>query len=55
MIIEVFSKPNCIYCDKSKTLLKALGLSYVENSINNYNTKEEFLEAIGKRVKQFLK
>ena len=51
MIIEVFSKPNCIYCDKSKTLLKGRGLSYVENSINNYNTKEEFLEAIGKRVK----
>ena len=51
MKIEIFSKPDCIYCDKSKILLRALGLSYVENSINDYNTKQEFLEAIGKRVK----
>ena len=51
MKIEIFSKPNCIYCDKSKTLLKGLGLSYVESSINDYESKEQFLEAIGKRVK----
>ena len=51
MIIEVFSKPNCIYCDKSKTLLNGLGFSYIENSINDDNSKQEFLEAIGKRVK----
>ena len=51
MKIEIFSKPDCIYCDKSKILLKGLGLSYVENSINDYDDKEQFLEAIGKRVK----
>ena len=51
MKIEIFSKPDCIYCDKSKTLLKGLGLSYTESSINDFETKEQFLEAIGKRVK----
>jgi len=51
MKIEIFSKPDCIYCDKSKTLLKGLGLSYIEKSINDFETKEQFLEAIGKRVK----
>ena len=50
MKIEIFSKPNCIYCDKSKTLLKGLGLSYIENSINDYDTKQEFLEAINSYI-----
>ena len=51
MRIEIFSKPNCVYCEKSKTLLKGLGLSYIEKSIQDYGSKQEFIEAIGKRVK----
>jgi len=51
MRIEIFSKPDCIYCDKSKTLLKGLGFTYIESSINDFESKEQFLEAIGKRVK----
>jgi len=51
MKIEIFSKPNCIYCEKSKTLLRGLGFKYIEKSINDYETKQQFLEAIGKRVK----
>ena len=51
MKIEIFSKPNCIYCDKAKTLLKGLGFEYSEKSINDFETKEQFLEDIGKRVR----
>ena len=51
MRIEIFSKPDCIYCTKSKNLLEGLGLEYSENSINDYENKEQFLKAIGKKVK----
>lgn len=51
MRIEIFSKPNCIYCTKSKDLLDGLGLQYIEKSINDYESKQKFLEEIGKKVR----
>ena len=33
MTITIYSKNNCVYCNKAKTLLKNLGLEYEEKSL----------------------
>ena len=52
MKIEIFSKPNCIYCDKSKTLLKGLGFTYIESSINDFENKEQLVGIIDVMIKK---
>ena len=52
MVITIYSKSNCIFCDKSKALLKGLGLPYVEKMFGkDFNTPEELYEAVGKHVR----
>ena len=52
MQITIYSKPNCIYCDKSKALLKGLDLTYEEKMFGkDFNTVEELYEAVGKQVR----
>ena len=52
MKITIYSKPNCIYCDKSKALLKGLDLSYEEKMFGkDYKSPEELYEAVGKQVR----
>ena len=52
MKIEIYSKPNCIYCDKSKALVKKLGMTYEEKMFGkDFNTPEELYEAVGKQVR----
>ena len=52
MEIIIYSKPNCIYCDKSKALLKGLDLPYEEKMFGkDFNTPEELYEAVGKQVR----
>jgi glutaredoxin len=52
MVITIYSKSNCIFCDKSKALLKGLGLPYEEKVFGiDFNTPEELYEAIGKQVR----
>ena len=52
MTIVIYSKPNCIYCDKSKALVKGLGLSYDEKMFGkDFNSPEELYEAVGKQVR----
>ena len=52
MVITIYSKSNCIFCDKSKALLKGLGLPYVEKMFGkDFNTPEELYEAVGKQVR----
>ena len=50
--IQIYSKPNCQYCTKTKQLIKTLGFEYEEKMFGkDFNTPEELYEAIGKRVR----
>jgi glutaredoxin len=52
MKITIYSKPNCIYCDKSKALLTGLDLSYEEKMFGkDFKSPEELYEAVGKQVR----
>ena len=52
MTITIYSKPNCVFCDKSKALVKGLGLSYDEKMFGkDFNSPEELYEAVGKQVR----
>ena len=52
MAITIYSKSNCNFCDKSKALLRGLGLSYEEKMFGkDFNTPEELYEAKGKQVR----
>ena len=52
MAITIYSKLNCVFCDKSKALIKSLGLTYEEKMFGkDFNTPEELYEAVGKQVR----
>jgi len=52
MTIQIYSKPNCVFCDKAKSLLKNLGMTYEEKMCGkDFNTPEELYEAVGKQVR----
>jgi len=52
MQITIYSKPNCIYCDKSKALLKGLVLTYEEKMFGqDFKSPEELYEAVGTQVR----
>lgn len=42
----VWSKDNCAYCLKAKTLLETKGIQYEERKIGSPWTKEQLLEAV---------
>ena len=50
-MITVYSKPNCLYCEKAKYLLKSLGLQYEEKIVTKDLSVEELYEALGKQVR----
>ena len=49
--IIIYSKDNCVYCVKAKSLLNNLGLTYTEKKLENFLTTEALFEDIGKNVK----
>ena len=52
MTITIYSKPNCVFCDKAKSLVKGLDLVYEEKMFGkDFNTVEELYEAVGKQVR----
>ena len=51
MTIIVYSKNNCVYCNKAKSLLKNLGLEYTEKKMEDYSSVDALLEDIGKKVR----
>ena len=52
MKIIIYSKPNCVYCDKSKALVKGLGMTYEEKMFGKaFKSPEELYEAVGKQVR----
>ena len=49
MNITIYSKPNCVFCDKAKSLVKGLDLVYEEKMFGkDFNTVDE---AVGKQVR----
>ena len=51
MTIIVYSKNNCVYCNKAKHLLKTLGLEYEEKMMESFDSPQAMLEDIGKNVR----
>ena len=51
--IIVYTKNNCIYCNKAKALLKGLGLTFTEKSLEtDFNSDPvKLIEDIGKKVR----
>ena len=55
MSITIYSKPNCVFCDKAKAMVKNLNLDYEEKMFGkDFNTVEELYEAVGKQVRTIL-
>ena len=52
MEIVIYSKNNCIYCNKAKALVKNLGLEYEEKKLEEFDSPQAMLEDIGKNVRQ---
>lgn len=51
MEIIVYSKENCGYCVKAKSLLKNLRLDYTEKKMEDFASVNALLEDIGKKVR----
>ena len=52
MTVTIYSKNNCIYCNKAKALVKNLGLEYEEKKLEEFDSPQAMLEDIGKNVRQ---
>jgi glutaredoxin len=54
MTITIYSKNNCVFCNKAKSLLKNLGLEYEEKSLEKDfgSDPSKLIEDIGKNVRQ---
>jgi len=50
--IVIYSKDNCTYCTKAKSLVKRLGLDYEEKKMESFESVDKMLEDIGKQVRQ---
>ncbi len=51
MEITIYSKNNCVFCNKAKHLVKSLGLTYTEKKMEEYDSPQAMLEDIGKQVR----
>ena len=51
MTITIYSKNNCVYCNKAKHLVKNLGLEYEEKKLEEFDSPQAMREDIGKNVR----
>ena len=53
MSIVIYSKNNCVFCNKAKHLIKSLGLTYEEKSLEKDFSGDptKLMEDIGKNVR----
>jgi len=51
MEIVIYSKENCSYCSKAKSLVKNLGLEFTEKKMESFKSPQAMLEDIGKQVR----
>ena len=51
MKIIVFSKNNCQYCTKAKSLLDSLNVEFDEVKLEDFSNVQDFIDEIGKQVR----
>jgi len=51
MEITIYSKNNCVFCNKAKHLVKSLGYEYTEKKMEEFDSPQAMLEDIGKQVR----
>lgn len=49
--IIIYSKDNCGYCVKAKSMLEKLGLDYREKKLESFNSIDELKKDIGSSVR----
>ena len=50
MNIIVYSKDNCVWCDRAKNLLDSVEFSFKEIDLSNDNDRREFYKKVGEGV-----
>ncbi len=50
MKIEIFTKDNCIWCDRAKRLLNSVDFIYTEIDLSNDNDRQNFYKKVGEGV-----
>jgi len=48
--IEIYTKDNCIWCDRAKNLLNSVDLTYTENDLSNDDERKKFYKKVGEGV-----
>jgi glutaredoxin 3 len=43
-LVEIWGKPGCPYCERSKQICKKFGLNYIYHQLDEDFTREELLE-----------
>ena len=51
MKVEIYTKDQCIWCDRAKGLLNAYSIDFVEFDLSNDEERLKFYENIGNNVK----
>ena len=51
MNVVVYSKSNCVWCDRAKNLLNSVDLSFNEIDLSDDIKRNEFYKKIGEGVK----
>tara|TARA_Y100000992_G_scaffold98043_1_gene63364 strand:- start:775 stop:1002 length:228 start_codon:yes stop_codon:yes gene_type:complete len=49
--VELYTKDQCIWCDRAKGLLNAYSIDFVEFDLSNDEERLKFYENIGNNVK----
>ena len=50
MKIEIYTKDNCIWCDRAKNLLNSVDLTYTEIDLSDDNERQKFYKKVGEGV-----
>jgi len=49
--VEIYTKNNCIWCDRAKLLLDSKDIEFKEIDLSDDQTREKFYNSIGENVK----
>ena len=51
MKVEIYTKNNCIWCDRAKLLLDSKDIDFKEIDLSDDQKREKFYNSIGENVK----
>ncbi len=51
MKVEIYTKDNCIWCDRAKGLLNAHSINFTEIDLSDDGERQKFYKKIGDNVK----